>query len=74
LSPYPYIILAERPRKFIYKALSEGKLKLLRIQPNFEPVTHLQFMYENMLMGLPKVREAKEIKNLLEIYKEESEA
>jgi hypothetical protein len=58
--------------RLIQKALSEGKIKGLKNQLDFEPVTHLQFMDDNLLMGIPITREAKSIKNLLDTYKEAS--
>jgi len=46
----------------------------LKNQTDSEPVTHLQFVDDNLLMGIHMVREAKAIKNLLDIYKEASRA
>jgi hypothetical protein len=59
----PNLLVARRRyRRFIQKALSLGKLKDLRSQPNSKPITHLQFVDENHLMGLPTTREPKAIK------------
>jgi hypothetical protein len=72
LSPYLYIILVEGLGRLLQKEVTEKKIQGIRLQEEVDPVTHLQFFDDNLLMGVPTVKEARAIRCVLDIYKEAS--
>jgi len=72
LSPYLHIILAEGMGILLQNVVSEKKIQGIKLQEEVDPVTHLQFFDDNLLMGAPTIKEARSIKSMLNIYKEAS--
>jgi len=53
LSRYLYIILAEGLGRLIHKMMTDRKLQGIKLQESIDPVSHLQFVGGNLLMGAP---------------------
>jgi hypothetical protein len=51
LSPYLYIILVEGLGRLLQKVVIEKKIQGIKLQEEVDPVTHLQFVDDNLLMG-----------------------
>jgi len=49
--------------------VAENKLQELRLQEELDPVTHLHFVDEKFLMGIPTIKEVIAIKHMLDLYK-----
>jgi hypothetical protein len=73
LSLYLYIILAEGMERLLQKEVSGKKIQGIRLEEEVDPATHLHFVYNNLLMGVPTIKEGRSIRHVLEIYKEASD-
>jgi hypothetical protein len=49
-------------------SLDQHQFKGIRLHPFVDPLSHLQFMDDTMLMGAPTVQEAKVFKAILETF------
>jgi len=65
LSPFLYIILAEGLGRSLSQAKSEGLIKELPLIQREEALSHLEFVYDYILMGSSTIKEVKELKSIL---------
>lgn len=72
LSPFLFILMVEGLGRALKARKVEGAIKGVRPHEGMDPQTHQQFVDDTMLMGVSSVREAREIKDTLEIYKRAS--
>ena len=68
LSPILFIILAECLGRLIEKSNQEGGLKGLKPSSKCDPFTHQQFVDDTIMGGEASVREAKVMKDILNLY------
>jgi hypothetical protein len=69
LSPVPLYYSSGKPiGRFLQHSQREGLLKGLEISPRTEPLTHLQFVDDTLLLGKPTVQEARALKKALDIF------
>jgi hypothetical protein len=72
LSPYIYIILAKSMGRLIQNEVAENNIQVIRLEEGLESVSHLKFVDDYLLMGIPTVKEARVIRHMLDLYKEAS--
>eukprot|EP00253_Pinus_taeda_P027579 PITA_27579 len=65
LSPFLFILMMEGLGTTIKAANVEGRIQGIKLTLDGEDNTHQQFMDDTMLQGIPTVREAKAIKDIL---------
>ena len=68
LSPFLFIILVEALKRSIVKSNLDGRWKGLKVARGVDAITHLQFVDANFLMGEASIKEADNIKTMLEDY------
>lgn len=73
LSPLLFVLMAEGLGRLIRNALLTQQLRGISIHDS-PPITHQQFVDDNMLFGHPSVQEVFQFKSLLDGYLEASEA
>jgi hypothetical protein len=72
LSPFLFIILAEGLNRTLKVAISDCSLSGLTLHGISPPISHSQFIYDSLLMGVPTVREALRIKSIINLFCEAS--
>lgn len=72
LSPFLFILLAEGLGRSLKAQQISGEIKGLDPHNSQNPQTHQQFVDDIMLMGIASVREARDIKKMLEEFKQVS--
>jgi hypothetical protein len=68
LSPFLYIILVEGLGRSLSRAKRKGDIKGISLHQGEEALSHLQFVDDNILMGLPTVKEVQEFKKILDLF------
>ncbi|GAA0173585.1 hypothetical protein LIER_41554 [Lithospermum erythrorhizon] len=68
LSPYLFIICTEGLISLLKEACSSGELKGIKVGPSLEPMTHLMFVDDTLLLGSATLSEAAKFKSILDIY------
>ena len=67
LSPFPFIIMVEGLGHIIKDAVQSNNLRGLFVHGS-PPITHQQFVDDNMLFGHPSVQEARTFKEILDTF------
>jgi len=65
LSPFLFVLLMEGLGRAIKMANAEGIITAIKLNVDREANTHQQFVDDTMLQGIPTIREARAIKNIL---------
>lgn len=65
LSPFLFILMMEGLGRAITAAREEGRIQGPRLTQNGDTLTHLQFVDDTMLQGIPIVKEVKAFKQIL---------
>jgi hypothetical protein len=73
LSPFLFILMVEGLSRMLKNATSNGTLKGLKLH-NSQPLTHQQFVDDNLLLAHPSIQEARTLKLLLDTFSEASGA
>ena len=68
LSPFLFIIIAEGLGRMLRNMQTTGQIRGLKISDHLAAQTHQQFVDDNMLMGPSSVREARGIKQGLDLF------
>ena len=68
LSPILFIILAECIGKHIEKNKKDGRIKGIKPSSKSDPFSHQQFVDDTIMGGEASVKEAKAMKDILDIY------
>eukprot|EP00253_Pinus_taeda_P008422 PITA_08422 len=65
LSPFLFVLMMEGIGREIKMANVEGRIQGIKLTPDGEANTHQQFVDDTMLQGIPTIKEAREIKDIL---------
>eukprot|EP00253_Pinus_taeda_P035429 PITA_35429 len=65
ISPFLFLLMMEGFGRAIKMENAEGRIQGIKLTPDGEANTHQQFVDDTMLQGVPIVREAKPIKDIL---------
>eukprot|EP00253_Pinus_taeda_P030987 PITA_30987 len=65
ISPFLFILMMEGLGRAITAAREEGRIQGPRLTRNGDTLTHQQFVDDTMLQGIPTVKEAKALKQIL---------
>lgn len=68
ISPFLFIIMVEALGRLISKKREDGGWKVVHIAEGVNPLSHLQFADDTLLMGETSFREARLMKNILDKY------
>lgn len=68
LSPFLFVILMEGLSRIIVKAKNEGTIKGIQPIHSIPGTTHQQFVDDTMLHGTPTVKEALELRRILDLF------
>jgi len=68
ISPFLYIIVVEGIGIFIKSTWASSSLKGISISPTSNPLTHLQFVDNTLLMGVPSVIKLLDFKSILDTF------
>ena len=68
LSPILFIILDECIGRLIERKKKEGRIKAIKPSSKSDPFSHQQFVDDTIMGGEASVKEAKAMKEILDIY------
>jgi len=71
LSPFLFVLMAEGLSGLLHSAISSHTLKGISLH-GLPPISHQQFVDDNMLFGHPSAQEASAFKSLLNLFSEAS--
>ncbi|GAA0169726.1 hypothetical protein LIER_24143 [Lithospermum erythrorhizon] len=69
LSPYVFIICMEGLISLLKEACSAGELQGIKVGPSVDPMTHLMFVGDTLLLGCATLSETAKFKSILDTYK-----
>lgn len=72
LSPFLFVLMAKVHGRFIKFQKRLNRWRGISIHTNLEPISHSQFADDAILFGEASIREAKIIKEVLDIYERDS--